>query len=421
MLDFQPKTSDLFPMCTAAKWIIVGIAVFLAGCSSTPFKAPNDHAKGYIDLKTVKFCGAFPYSDSAKKRYELSPASDRALEIMRQIEEYSGISQDIAICQGKVSNALATTIDGRKIIIYSEDFMNDIDKVSRTVFWQSVYILAHETGHLLYDHRLAEDTATRFKQELQADEFAGFILYRMGASADYSTWIMNTSYLQNDDNLRTHPDRARRANAIDRGWQKGYIQAFTIPVPPPPRFYPESKHDFSPNGYCDCHQLLSHDSIYRFHSDFMDGCELDSMITAGLGMVDYFITDSLVGPMIYRDTMVGVIIDLAKPEYEQELGGMLVHTDLKVRIFQYNRKLNPLFNNHNLYVTELHKPHAEEGFWNYFTTTVKPGQWIKFKVIVENATNIFPTYRFSYFEFIPPPSELNNPIIFSPFSKNIPK
>ncbi|UPK71385.1 hypothetical protein [Chitinophaga filiformis] len=416
--DSPQKINALFQMFTGANWWALLFLCGLLACHQQRFVAPGTDNKGSIDLSLTPFCGALPFGDSAIKRYELTLASPRAQDVMRQLVEYSGIDLNIAIYQGKVPNALATTIDGQRVIIYNEDFIDEIDKVSRTFFWQSIFILSHETGHLLYGHVLSADTAVRYRQELEADEFAGFILYRMGADINASTWIMNSVHLQNDIDLRTHPSRERRAAAIDRGWQKGYTQAFTIPVPPPPPFDMQERNNFMPEGYCDCRDLLSSDSIYRFHSDFTDGCGLDSMITVGEGMIDYFMSDSLVGPMVYRDTLIGVIIDLRNDEYEQDLGGMLESTDLKVRIFRYNRAVNPLFTNYNLYITDLQHPKPEEGAWNYFTKMVKPGQWIKFKVIVENATTMFNTYRFSYLEFIPPPKEVAGSIILSPFSKN---
>lgn len=402
-------------------FLLLVCLLYLIGCTQNKFNFPKDGKEGFIDLSSIQFCGAFEFSDSAKKMYSLSPASSRAMYIISQMKDYSGISLDITICKGKVPNALATTIDNKKIIIYNEDFLDDIDKKSQTYFWQSVFILAHEVGHHLYEHTLASDTALRFQQELQADEFAGFILYRMGAPIEVSTWIMRTTNLQTPSGDKTHPPRQTRNAAIEKGWQKGYVQTFTIPVPPPPPFDSSENNNFIEDGYFDCSKLLENNQeIYGFHSDHTTGCKLDSLITTGAGIIDFLVNDSTVGPEIYRDTLIGVIMSLDKDDYNYNLGGFLKKTNARIRILKYNKQLNPLFKNYNLYVSDISCPSPLEGAWNFFTKTFKPGQWVKFKVIVENSTIITNTYRFSYLKFIAPPTEISNQI-FSPFSKNYPK
>ena len=273
-------------------------------------------------------------------------------------------------------------------------------------------------GHHLYEHTLETNKSVRYKQELEADEFAGFILYRMGATKEVSSWIMKTSNLQTSSGNDTHPPRKSRTIAIEKGWEKGYAQTFTIPVPPPPAFDPKENDNFIENGSFECSQLLESDEVnYHFHSDNVSGCKLDFQISNGSGILDYFLKDSILGPQIYRDTLIGVILSLDKDVYNYDLGGFLEKTNARVRIYRYNRQLNPMFNNNNLYVTDVSCPSLTEGAWNYFTKTFKPGQWIKFKVIVENSTVMTNTYRFSYLKFISPPQEVSNQIL-SPFSKN---
>lgn len=409
-------------MFTDVKWSGALIMIFaaLTACSQHAFKAPENGQDGYIQLASIPFCAAFGSDDSTMKKYKLEPASERAHYIVQEMEDYSGISMDIDIFKGMVPNALATTYNNKKIIVYNENFIEMLDKVSGSSFWQSIYILAHEIGHHLYAHVLAADTTIRYKQELQADQFAGFILYRMGAPEEMATWIMNTAYLQADHNQNTHPARPLRAAAISRGWQRGYQQAFNIPVPPPPPFDEEERNSFLSKKYFDCADLLSDSAIYRYHTDLMNGCQLDSITTAGAGMIGYFMTDSIIGPEIFRDTLVGVILNLENPVYNLDLGGFLESTDARIRILKYNKQKNPLFNNDNLYVTDVFSPDKPEGGWNYFTKTFKPGQWLKFKVIVENASVITNTYRFSYLEFIAPPNDIPSQNLFSPLTKTLP-
>ncbi len=389
-------------MYTYVNHILCILCLCFSSCKRANFEAPNRDKFGFIDLNSMNFCAAFDVGDSLKMKYELTLPSKKAVRIIESLQDFSGIEQDLIIFQGNVPNALATTYEDKKIIIYNKDFIEDADKLSRTDFWQSTFILAHEIGHHLYGHVLSNDSTIRYRQELQADKFAGFLLYRMGAKQDQSTWIMISSLLQDSRVSITHPQKAVRFTAIIDGWQKAFDQAFTIPIPPPPDFDPDDPLNFFDNNYFNCSELLSDSSIYRFHSEFMNGCQLDSIISNGLTGFEQ--DDELVSEMILRDTLTGVILNLEEAKYDEDLG-FLVSSDARVRIIGYQKNFNPNRTNLNVYVKGISCPDPREGAWNYFTKVLKPGQWIKFKLIVENATVITPTYRLSYLSFIAPPKK----------------
>ena len=54
--------------------------------------------------------------------------------------------------------------------------------------------------------------------ELEADEFAGFVLHKLGASLEQSQYIMY--YIAKAEGSNTHPARADRMLAIQAGWNK---------------------------------------------------------------------------------------------------------------------------------------------------------------------------------------------------------
>ena len=91
----------------------------------------------------------------------------------------------------EINNAAATSYKGIRYILYDKEFMQLIN--SRTNNWSSLAILAHEVGHhinghsvdiLLYAADVVETKSleNKRKQELEADEFAGFVMARLGAS-----------------------------------------------------------------------------------------------------------------------------------------------------------------------------------------------------------------------------------------------
>jgi hypothetical protein len=81
--------------------------------------------------------------------------------------------------------------------------------------------LAHEVGHHLEGHTVL-GTNSRPEIELEADEFAGFILCKMGASLEQAQLAMH--YIAEMKASKTHPGRIDRLAAIEKGWNKAEAQ-----------------------------------------------------------------------------------------------------------------------------------------------------------------------------------------------------
>jgi hypothetical protein len=68
--------------------------------------------------------------------------------------------------------------------------------------------------------------------ELEADQFAGFALCKMGATLKQSQLAMY--YISNMASSKTHPGRLDRLAAIEKGWNKAQMQkdvaSSTVPV-----------------------------------------------------------------------------------------------------------------------------------------------------------------------------------------------
>ena len=115
---------------------------------------------------------------------EAENALDRILGVI-------GASKNFVLTPcSEINNAIATTYKGIRYILYDKAFMRLIN--SRTNDWSSLTILAHEVGHHINGHSrdliLAaggvvepKTLAVRRKQELEADEFAAFIMAKLGA------------------------------------------------------------------------------------------------------------------------------------------------------------------------------------------------------------------------------------------------
>ena len=153
--------------------------------------------------------------------------AERSLE---KILNTVGLSQNFVLqsCD-RIENAVATAYKGVRYILYDKKFMSSISNYTND--WSNMLILAHEVGHHINGHSLdlvlyatdAVDAPTlekKRKQELQADEFAGFVLAKLGAPLADAVRVISSITTDKDDTYSTHPSRSKRINAIKKGFNK---------------------------------------------------------------------------------------------------------------------------------------------------------------------------------------------------------
>ena len=155
-----------------------------------------------------------------------------------------GISQPpiLQACDN-INNAVATSYKGIRYILYDNNFMNSITNGND---WGNLFILAHEVGHhinghsldkVLYEAQVVEPQSLEKarKSELEADEFAGFVLARLGGPVSAANQAINNISFDGDDSYRTHPSRSKRLDAVKRGYfnasnsapkEDNYLQLF---------------------------------------------------------------------------------------------------------------------------------------------------------------------------------------------------
>ena len=128
-----------------------------------------------------------------------------------------------------INNAVATSYKGVRYILYDRDFMYSISSGNN---WGNLFILAHEVGHHINGHSVdlvlyfkdivePKSLASKRKQELEADEFAGFILARLGATLSQATKTINAIASNKSDPYSTHPSKSKRLNSVRIGYNKG--------------------------------------------------------------------------------------------------------------------------------------------------------------------------------------------------------
>ena len=127
-----------------------------------------------------------------------------------------------------INNAVATSYKGIRYILYDRDFMDSLDSGDN---WSNLFILAHEVGHHINGHSLdillyaaeaiePKTLANKRQQELEADEFAGFILAKLGATLEQTSSSINLISSEKDDTYDTHPSKSKRLASIEIGYNK---------------------------------------------------------------------------------------------------------------------------------------------------------------------------------------------------------
>jgi len=138
-----------------------------------------------------------------------------------KILDVTGMSKRFVLKEcNDISNCVATTYKGIRYILYDKSFMDAI--ATRTNSWASTSILAHEIGHHVNGHTLGEEsTLSESRQmEIEADEYSGFVMFKLGASLSQAQEAIRLMSANKDDSYSTHPSKDKRLRAIERGYNK---------------------------------------------------------------------------------------------------------------------------------------------------------------------------------------------------------
>jgi hypothetical protein len=142
-------------------------------------------------------------------------------DVIREITDAVGLKARFELRATRdVDNAAAVVYDGKRFLLYNPDFLNAVNRAGHTD-WAGISILAHEMGHHLNGHTL-RGGGSQPADELEADEFSGFVLRKLGASLAQAQSAMAT--VADDGGSASHPGQAPRLVAIGQGWQRANNQ-----------------------------------------------------------------------------------------------------------------------------------------------------------------------------------------------------
>jgi hypothetical protein len=141
-------------------------------------------------------------------------AGPTAQTVIKKIMSVIGLKANFELREANVPNAAAVMLKGKRYILYNPNFMDNINSSAGTN-WAAISILAHEIGHHLNGHTL-DKVGSRPQTELDADEFSGFILHKLGASLVDAQAVMST--ISSVKGSKTHPPKQDRLSYIATGW-----------------------------------------------------------------------------------------------------------------------------------------------------------------------------------------------------------
>lgn len=160
------------------------------------------------------------YGEPISPQIKMGPADEAATEVIGSILVVVGLRSNFEIRSANVPNAAAVIFKNKRYILYNPKFMSRINQASGTN-WAGISILAHEIGHHLNGHTLQKG-GSRPDLELEADEFSGFVLNKLGADKTNAQAAMNVAASQKSSH--THPARKDRLVAIAGGWDNADVQ-----------------------------------------------------------------------------------------------------------------------------------------------------------------------------------------------------
>jgi hypothetical protein len=195
------------------KMALITLAAF-TGCFS--FAQSSNHATNHVHNSFI--CSY--YGEAINGPITGFASSTEAKNVISGIIDVIGLESTFEIRSSNIPNAAAVISSGKRYILYNPSFISAINHAAKDK-WASIAILAHEIGHHLNGHTLL-GTGSRPPIELEADQFSGFVLRKMGATLDQAQLSMQL--VANDRASKTHPARNARLVSIENGWNKADAQ-----------------------------------------------------------------------------------------------------------------------------------------------------------------------------------------------------
>src|ERR1043165_2285589 len=138
-----------------------------------------------ITVASFSFANAGVNDSSKKICIDSSSIKATSMQSMLdQITNVIGINERFELKEANVLNLETKISHRKKIILYNPAFIETLNNTAKDN-WSVMALLAHEIGHHLNGHT-AHKGGSKPQLELEADGFAGYVLYKLGATIQQS-------------------------------------------------------------------------------------------------------------------------------------------------------------------------------------------------------------------------------------------
>ena len=182
------------------------------------------------------------YGEDIKGDITAFEAGASAQDVVKNIMSVIGLKANFELRAANVPNAAAVMLNSKRYILYNPEYMNKINERTGSN-WAAISIFAHEIGHHLNGHTL-DNVGSRPQTELDADEFSGFVLHKMGASLKEAQAVM--SLIASLKGSHTHPPKKDRLAFIATGWNNAGPASATTAVAEKATVKPDTKPYVAP-------------------------------------------------------------------------------------------------------------------------------------------------------------------------------
>lgn len=179
--------------------------------------------------------------------------NNQALEYVKLICEKAFINPNFIVKRANVDNAIATIDDNNnRIIYYSQAFFQTLNNETF-----KIAILAHEIGHFVNNHTFSKNDR-RPSDELEADQFAGSILCKLGYQMEDTRNLLVQQCSTQGDGY--YPPRSARIESFAYGFEKAGCAGTSSTY----------KKDFSSADYRLAVESVNHFKYKEFPVDNLD-------------------------------------------------------------------------------------------------------------------------------------------------------
>jgi hypothetical protein len=204
-----PLTRKCIALCATVLWISIS-AHGQKIAAPEPITTPSSDVRCRYGTKfiTIPLDVSFAFRSS----------SDAQAVVESELGVAGGLSGSVTAKAALVDNAEACLSGDAYYILFNPRWFVRAYNDGGGEYWFDRAVIAHELGHIWYNHFI-KALGSNPRIELEADEFAGQVLARLGADLEQAKAPFRSDRLKPPHGDLTHPPVAERLRAVETGWR----------------------------------------------------------------------------------------------------------------------------------------------------------------------------------------------------------